>query len=808
MKLNPLVQQDPHELLLLLFDRLKFPGGKTLKSEFAYQESCILSCQKCGIEKTLNTISFDFGVSVDESDTLYNAILRTSASNNFVEDTEIFCEFCHQNTQIRSSTVVKNPPNVLFIRLIRYYYDKTEYNKKKTFQSLNIDLNLTIFGQDYELDGIIYHLGYSANSGHYVCEVKDWETNHWWRINDNFVEKVPTEDLKSNLKSSDHTRNIYLLFYSKASSKSFVSDISDDILAQENISKENRLFQLEIDSYQSKECLLKELFNSRRFTYSNSFFNCSQSSQYYIIPRNLLESWILGETFTFTELSSNENLIVENFNSQVLCPHSCLNIFFISEMKVINCGQYNAIFSDPAMKRFSQCVFSHKNYQCKICTQNLKFFLDIIYTESVIVHEVIDNLSKDSNLKNGFVFLDKYFLFAMKNYLQDLVKFLECVSSAKSIPNVPLKLKKIFYDNYSKIGDGTLIRSEYFLNFEKHISKQMFKIGSTNFKVLQNFFKNTSLFNLDLNGFNSKNWLNYNFQKDPSFQQLTTKKFYNINLDINEQMYIVDKISLLNIRNYIKYGNIKNNFILNESIKCFHNKFYFDAEIFINFLHSPIIKRNNEKVLVKLNQDLPFEIFDCSQWDQIKTVYFQIRDKLNSFSSDIFEIPCRFELNIPPIVLNSKLCEDCCTNLIDKIRDNFEIEIFCSNEEDNINKLISLVNESFGSKSRIPRNKKKFESFQLHVTSNDTISFLKLKIYEKSTLELPPHLQNLYNQDGIKISKENSTLRDNLITKSSKLFVIIDLSTNLNISQWNWDCLIPSMNEEGFEKNNEIIIID
>lgn len=140
------------------------------------------------------------------------------------------CRHCEELGKGRAQTAIRRVellqlPDILFIQLMRFGYNvRTNVRRKLTTKVLiphfldftamrdeheRTDSAFSSIGSSnspkemqfapaserrlYELSGLIFHKGQSANSGHYTCDVWDEERMCWWRLDDRQVEPLHPE---------------------------------------------------------------------------------------------------------------------------------------------------------------------------------------------------------------------------------------------------------------------------------------------------------------------------------------------------------------------------------------------------------------------------------------------------------------------------------------------------------------------------------------------------------------------------------------------------------------------------------------
>ena len=123
----------------------------------------------------------------------------------------MYCHYCKQTCNSFMCTTLITGPEVLIIILNRG--KGNIFNIKINFY---LELNLKNYielkdtGYQYELFGVITHLGEIGKGGHFISYCKSYWDNQWFKFNDAFVN--PVKDFKSEVIDLAMP---YLLFYQK-----------------------------------------------------------------------------------------------------------------------------------------------------------------------------------------------------------------------------------------------------------------------------------------------------------------------------------------------------------------------------------------------------------------------------------------------------------------------------------------------------------------------------------------------------------------------------------------------------------------
>jgi len=228
------MQEDAHEMLILLLDALDRPLPKPLDGrELSLAEKSTpiqqifggtikyhYECVWCGHERVnyedTNHLSLAFPDTMKRRN---DVITMDSLFDRHFSD-EVMrseCEKCKKQMKTKKTTTLLRAPSVLLVHLKRFdgYGRKnrtpvksgTELSLWKHSNNYNsIDVTGDEGDYSYRLIGIIEHLGYSTGSGHYVAAMQGINTPKWFFFNDSSVSPI------------DHkTRDMepYILCYTK-----------------------------------------------------------------------------------------------------------------------------------------------------------------------------------------------------------------------------------------------------------------------------------------------------------------------------------------------------------------------------------------------------------------------------------------------------------------------------------------------------------------------------------------------------------------------------------------------------------------
>ena len=187
---HPTLQYSPRneEDFIVLVKYLNMNTGHPLPSAF-------FDFDPVRLEKLLGCNANDSSVNADE---------QSIQMNNHVHSDHIPLQFVSY----------KNFSDYILVRLGRERNDRTKI-MPRDLQNMNIELSFEKEGNKYELCGIIFHIGSTLDSGHYVSRVKTQKG--WYTLNDSVVRTLgPSEDC---LRLEDEVP--YILLYTSVPLKTY-----------------------------------------------------------------------------------------------------------------------------------------------------------------------------------------------------------------------------------------------------------------------------------------------------------------------------------------------------------------------------------------------------------------------------------------------------------------------------------------------------------------------------------------------------------------------------------------------------------
>ena len=253
---------------------------------FYYEQSSVMKCKNCGFE-TLNFNIMNCLIFPLEKVRLYlakqkgNSLFQVTLDDCFKqnEDAEIlsganqiYCNNCHQNSDGLSYNKLYNSPEILTIILNRGKGLQFDVNFKFP---MNISIKNYVMDKscysNYELFGVLTHLGGNGMDGHFIAYCKSPVDHNWYFYNDAIVKKCD-----ENVENDMHSKGIpYILFYQKRK--------GPNKMENNNINIENNYNNALSQNYptnstnQGKKCIyIKYGFKEVYYEYDNDYKNLGE----------------------------------------------------------------------------------------------------------------------------------------------------------------------------------------------------------------------------------------------------------------------------------------------------------------------------------------------------------------------------------------------------------------------------------------------------------------------------------------------------------------------------------------------------
>ncbi|KAJ7510074.1 cysteine proteinase [Mycena galericulata] len=229
LELRTTEQQDAQEFSKLFMSHLdaefKKQSNPVLQSlitdQFQGKQIYGTICSHCGSVSARETDFLEIEINFKNNATLEDSIAALLQEEKLSGDNQYLCSTCDGLQDATRYTELASLPPVLHFSLLRFVYDVSTMERRKSKNSINFPLtiNMTDFlgnaadrkdrtskyseGNVYELRGVLLHKGKSAYHGHYEAQVFDDTKHSWFQFNDDLVTKI--KKLGSSLNDDKHS---------------------------------------------------------------------------------------------------------------------------------------------------------------------------------------------------------------------------------------------------------------------------------------------------------------------------------------------------------------------------------------------------------------------------------------------------------------------------------------------------------------------------------------------------------------------------------------------------------------------------
>lgn len=244
------------------------------------------------------------------------------------------------------------------------------------------------------------HVGKTAYSGHYMAQIKNFDSKEWYQFNDEQITRIKkkqqlgcTDDepqkseqqdssQSSTKSSSSSTSNAYLLVYyrkdlfedaagNELRQRLNVVSLSDAIDKQkEEVERDNEAIETWHANLVSLKQDQKENRASERALMSSIYESlwCNHSNEAFFIPTEFLKKW----------LSDPSDKTVLNSSQKYLCRHKKLNPLAVNRFKLVSKKGLEALMGFYGAKETEIGALEASNEEttrCLTCVSNIMAFI-------------------------------------------------------------------------------------------------------------------------------------------------------------------------------------------------------------------------------------------------------------------------------------------------------------------------------------------------------------------------------------------------------------------------------------------------
>ncbi|KAI0362032.1 cysteine proteinase [Trametes cingulata] len=218
LKLRATEQQDAQEFSKLFmahldteFKKQQNPELQSLiANQFEGKQVYNTVCQNCHRRSERDSDFLEIELNLENNATLEDRLSALLEPEILSGDNKYLCQQCDSLQDAKRYTELRELPPVLHFSLLRFVYDLSTMERKKSKQAILfptfIDMDRFLGPAEerkkrgkrhakesknlYELRGVLLHKGASAYHGHYEAQVFDVKNQSWYQFNDEEVTKI------------------------------------------------------------------------------------------------------------------------------------------------------------------------------------------------------------------------------------------------------------------------------------------------------------------------------------------------------------------------------------------------------------------------------------------------------------------------------------------------------------------------------------------------------------------------------------------------------------------------------------------
>jgi ubiquitin carboxyl-terminal hydrolase 48 len=133
------------------------PSFPTIGKLISGKERYSTTCTVCGNSSGQLHEFHELDLSIEGHSSVTGALEGYMAEERLFGDNCYECSHCQKKQEAIRRTEIVETPDILFLQLLRYVYDRKTYEKKKSKVEISFPDELTLNGEEYKLVAVLYH---------------------------------------------------------------------------------------------------------------------------------------------------------------------------------------------------------------------------------------------------------------------------------------------------------------------------------------------------------------------------------------------------------------------------------------------------------------------------------------------------------------------------------------------------------------------------------------------------------------------------------------------------------------------------
>ncbi|XP_051285262.1 uncharacterized protein LOC127379551 isoform X2 [Dicentrarchus labrax] len=187
-------------------------AARMFKGELNHRTSCLKCMERIDSRSFFWILPLALEDSCHQTYSVERGLKAFFNRENVAGDNKMYCDRCNKKQDANFGCKMTQNPDVLTLLLKRFRFDYKRGCYVKLHCKVDIPQTLNIENCEYDLYALVNHFG-SLTGGHYIAQIKSFETQVWYNFNDGVVKRMKPLFVAGDkpLRSS----TAYLLMYRK-----------------------------------------------------------------------------------------------------------------------------------------------------------------------------------------------------------------------------------------------------------------------------------------------------------------------------------------------------------------------------------------------------------------------------------------------------------------------------------------------------------------------------------------------------------------------------------------------------------------
>uniref|UniRef100_A0A146ND89 Ubiquitin carboxyl-terminal hydrolase 12 n=1 Tax=Fundulus heteroclitus TaxID=8078 RepID=A0A146ND89_FUNHE len=215
-------QRDAAEYFEKILCQTSPEASKIFRGELHHKTTCLKCYQTSQSSNFFWVLPLSMGDPKSRTFCVLQGLKNFFRAQRVSEDNQIFCSRCNEKQDADTEYEMTHRPDVLTLLLKRFSFDYRRGRYVKLHCKADVAQALEVQSRRYDLYAVVHHYG-DLMGGHYIAEIKSFETGSWYRFDDNTVRRV-NKPCPEDATQDSSSETAYLLMYKMASGRAEKTD--------------------------------------------------------------------------------------------------------------------------------------------------------------------------------------------------------------------------------------------------------------------------------------------------------------------------------------------------------------------------------------------------------------------------------------------------------------------------------------------------------------------------------------------------------------------------------------------------------